>query len=782
MADKLAWTADGLHRALALSIACWLAFGAIALARPRAALATALAAALLAVGAFAGISALAAVLLLLAGACALGLGLLSRSGHLPRTAADLPLATALGLGIASVVLSAMALAPINTSFTWFVVVASPLLWQGRPMAAMLRSSLAGKGERLPLADLLLVGATGNFVALAIAMALTPEVGNDALALHLAVAAHVRDFGFWHFDVQRQVMAVMPLGADYLYAFGYMFAGETGARLTNVATLVVLLAIVYAAVREAGSRRVALIVTLVAASSPLVLLESASLFVENPWTMLVVGSLVAFERYSRSGDRTLLYAGAALFGAAMSTKVIALGALPGIGLLLLLARRNHPASASLRPLATAAVAAALLALPPYVIAFVKTGNPVFPLFNAIFQSSHFPPRNFSAPGFPGTLDPRVLYRMTFYSDRYLEARPGSFGFSFLLLAMPTLVASLAWSRWRAAAMFFAAVAFGAFVVANTAYLRYLYPCIFLFSIALGAALAAAPATTLRRAMATVALASVALNAAFLTSSFGPLPSFDLRTITDEEQRERYLASWAPVRQLVRVLNALPGDREAVAYLGAPPYVAELRRPAYIDSSYMRSFLGRTASLETREDVSRLVSELDLGYLILGGAHGRRLRSAVESLSTRIASAGDLTLHRVHPVARYPVELLQGLPFEVRPGAWFEHGQVRRDGGGGTIVVDGQNLLYQQVPVRAGERYLLTVRSRCHQGAADLRLQVIWVGQDQRNAVDASVVTCASSWVDEQAVLRAPAWAGAAVVYATGHGAALVELASVSFRSR
>ena len=46
-----------------------------------------------------------------------------------------------------------------------------------------------------------------------AVALLPEVGNDALAIHLLVASHVRDFGYWHYDVQRNVLAVTPLAGE-----------------------------------------------------------------------------------------------------------------------------------------------------------------------------------------------------------------------------------------------------------------------------------------------------------------------------------------------------------------------------------------------------------------------------------------------------------------------------------------------------------------------------------------------------------------------------------------
>ena len=128
------------------------------------------------------------------------------------------------------------------------------------------------------------------VAVQVAVAARPEVGTDALAMHLEIAIEMaRDHRF-RFDVTRHVWAVMPLGADWIYAAAFQFGGEAAARLANLGALLLLLAWIVRL--GAGGDRAsppAVVAAALFASAPLAFAETGSLFIENWWTALLLAA-------------------------------------------------------------------------------------------------------------------------------------------------------------------------------------------------------------------------------------------------------------------------------------------------------------------------------------------------------------------------------------------------------------------------------------------------------------------------------------------------------------
>jgi hypothetical protein len=779
MHAKLAWHPDGAARAALLSGAYWAVCLAIVATGRRALPFKFALAAALALAYCAGPLPVLASAFLFASACALGCGVLSRGGRSVLPASDLPLATALGLGVIGSLGVVLGLWHVNSPFTYMAMLTLPLLWQGRALFALLGTTLQRECAA-SWRELLLLGAIGNLALLNVTVALLPEVGHDALAFHLAVVAHVHDFGYWHYDVRRALLAVTPLAIHYLYAAAYMFAGEMAARLVNVGTLLTALALVHATLRGFAGRSAALVAALVAAASPIALLESASLFIDNAWALLVTGTFVAFLQFARGGDAVRLVAGGLLFGAALAAKFISVAALPGIALMLGLALRQRGARLPWSVPALAVAAGLALAAPPYVIAFVKTGNPVFPFLNGVFKSPLYIPADM--PHVEPSLNPLLPYWMTFHTDRHLEAVPGAFGFEVLLLGPAVLFAAVAWGRREGAAMGFAALSFALVVAANVAYVRYVYPALFPFAIALGATLGGGTAAgwTIHAFRAVAGIALVA-NILFLPAGFAPSRFFDLAPVVDPVARHEYVGKWAAPRHVVPLLNALPDQETTVAYFGGQPFVAQVRRRAVVDF-YTHRFHGRVGKIKSQDDLVRLVGDFDLGYIVLDAQLEPRLRGMVESVATRVAKFGDSTVYRITGSARYPVERLAGPRMEIEPGAWNMHGAVPRDPQTGVVLVDHDHVLWQRVPIVAGRPYRYAVQVRCHREPADVRLQVIWHRPDGSTSLSFRTVGCLPEWVEEEAVFTAPADAVHAVVFATGHGKEKVEVRSVSFRAK
>src|SRR6185503_7037105 len=114
--------------------------------------------------------------------------------------------------------------------------------------------------------------------------------------------------------------------------------------------------------------------------PIVQLVTGALFVENFVAAMILGAVTAIWRFGETGQRRYFFAAMAIGGTAMSAKMGALAfviiALP----FALLEARRHWKRMGPRPAAACTAGIVLLlacAAPPFVVAYVKTGDPLFP---------------------------------------------------------------------------------------------------------------------------------------------------------------------------------------------------------------------------------------------------------------------------------------------------------------------------------------------------------------------------------------------------------------------
>ena len=117
---------------------------------------------------------------------------------------------------------------------------------------------------------------------------------------------------------------------------------------------------------------------------------------------------------------------------------------------------------------AAVAAALLACPPYLTAWLKTGNPVFPFFNSVFQSPYYETNaSFTNPLFVHPIDPTLWLDFTFRTTRFLEsAHEGALGIAVFVLLPAGLLAAVLRRQWTVLALGTAGLVFCLLVFSGT----------------------------------------------------------------------------------------------------------------------------------------------------------------------------------------------------------------------------------------------------------------------------------------------------------------------------
>jgi hypothetical protein len=351
-------------------------------------------------------------------------------------------------------------------------------------------------------------------------------------------------------------AAMPLGADFTYAVVYLLGGEPAVSLFNFALLLGIAGIVYSANRRWLPRASSLVVTALFASTPLVHLVTGSLFIENFVAAMILGMLASLWHFRETGQRNLLFAAATLAGAAAAAKlgacVFVLAAIP----FAIAEARRQWKHLGARPAATAALALALfltIAAPPYVIAYAKTGNPVFPFVNTRIPSPlldhgiEFRDNRYNKP-----LSWSTPFNLTFHTSDYFEAQNGAAGFQYLLLIPLALVALLAARRYAAVTAASVALAAGTIIMATQPNARYVYATLPLFAVSFGALLArfAAQQRWLARALLAAAVIFIGFNVYFDAASGWYHRHFDSLTLFHPGGRAQYLREIAPMRDVTK----------------------------------------------------------------------------------------------------------------------------------------------------------------------------------------------------------------------------------------
>ena len=471
--------------------------------------------------------------------------------------------------------------PINTRATYAVALAVPYLWQSRRLPGGGRVLCESRKEAASLALLLFLLMAHWLIAL------KPEVSDDGLSMHLALPMAVAHDHRWAFDFQQYAWSLMPVGGDGVFTAAYLLGGETAARLVNFGLLVLMTAMVVRVSRQS------FLAGALFASTPLVQLVTGSLFVENIWAAMILGASLAIVRFEQEGEGAELRTAGALFGAALAVKLIAAIYLaPAAAIALWIAARRR----AFRPLLSAALLLAILAIPPYLYAYLKTGNPVFPFANAIFRSPYLDTAKSFADGrFVAPFTWHTLYDTTFRSALFFEGQGGGAGFQYWLLLLPAALLLRRRELWPLLAIGGSAT-LGLLVFLPN--LRYCYPALPLFSIVIGSVLAEWP-----QAAAAAAALSL-LNAWFLPASgwyqndFAPFRRDQVRP--------------APERELIDDLNrTAPG--EPVAFFGTDG-VAGLHATAYTDTWHSYRYWRQLSGARSSAEVAAALQERNIHHII------------------------------------------------------------------------------------------------------------------------------------------------------------------------
>ncbi len=497
------------------------------------------------------------------------------------------------------------------------------------------------------------------------VALMPEVGHDALAMHLFIPGHLATRHEWGYDVNTYVWAVMPMMGDWLFSIGYMLAGEPAARLINVGFIFVMSWLVRDLVMWAGGSAVgARWAILIFLTAPLTFTESSSLFIESVWaTFIVAGSLSIFKLLQRNNDQSVhLPVAGFLLGGALAAKAVTFTILPVLLLLLVSCYRTWAQRKLMRVIALSLVLFIVVGGIPYATAWYLTGNPVFPFFNQIFKSPFWPAIAFEAPtAFGKGLTWDVIYQATFHTLKFLESKPGvpgAPGFQWLLLFFPALLTLLISRQHRGVVLLVVAGASIALTFQALTYLRYIFPAFAWAAAGIGVALSVIHIDTAftKRALLFIGWAVVLLNLVFFKSGT-PYGDLSLQPLLSQSGRESYLNNRLPIRNAVELVNQLNVERTPVAVFSAP-LAAGLNSDGLYPNWYNYQFQAKVRKATTPAHVAQLLMDKNVDYIILDSnwsSAGKR--KIIEDVTEKIREQGSITVRKLKPHYQIPTELLK-----------------------------------------------------------------------------------------------------------------------------
>ena len=526
-----------------------------------------------------------------------------------------PCAVLAGTAVYIFLMTCAARLPVNSPLAWAAVLALPialhprLAWSGLArLAATIRGAELRSGrERAAFAALALL------VGMHWLVALKPEAGADALAMHLAIPVDMAAHHRMTFEPDRFLWSVMPMGADWGYSITYLLGGEAAPRLLNFAMLVLLLATLHDAMRRWVPRTSAFLLLAVFATTPLTQLVTGSLFVENLLAALIVGAAASLWRYGETGEGRFLCLAAALGGSAMNVKVGAAAILLMLAPFAIGEARRHRLRWRNGVLALALFVAA--GVPAYAYAWRATGDPLFPFLN----------RKFSSP----LLDRSVVIRdsrfrqpltwhtpfdLTFRTHLFYEGQNGSIGFQYLLLVPLSLAAIFAVRRREPVAAAAAALGGMALVLANEPNARYLYPAMPLLLVPLAALLGRLRngRRPLHHALIGCLIACAVMNVYFLPASGWWQKTFYSQLVFSPHGRERIMRDEIPIRDVaIHFRRAHPAAR--VLFAGESD-LADTAGEAYIPNWHQYHVWESVQRAAGPADLVRRLEAWHVGYVI------------------------------------------------------------------------------------------------------------------------------------------------------------------------
>ena len=672
-----------------------------------------------------------------------------------------------GMVISGSCLSLLVHFPINNPGTWALFFILPLLFGRKYLSKIgpLNNTLRFEGSTHLY---LLQCSLGAIALLHIFVGLMPEIGFDALNMHLFIPSYLKEYQKWHFNAGTYCWAVMPMLVNWIYSAGYFFAGEVGARFINIAGLFLLSGLVYRLSAWAGaSKQGACWSALLFLAMPLTFLESSSLYVDGIWSLfLVAGTMSLLRLFTKSSDPKLEIILSSIFLAgALAAKAVTLTSLPILAIVALLGLRKSFNTQFIRTLLLALIIFLTIGALPYLISFIKTGNPVFPFYNALFKSDLFQHINFENKLYTSGFSWDFLYKITFQSDRVLEGSAGSAGFQWVLLLLPSIFLVSVLRNYRCILIFCVALFCVWISFYQTSYLRYIFPPLALASSIIGVALSSFKVDKIwyYRIFLFLLLTCLVLNLLHMKTAtwYGDI---DFRVMTDQSAREKYLNQVRPLRKAVQIINEINLSNKPVAVF-AQPYTAGLKADAIYSNWHNPRFNDLVQKIDSKQEMAGLLFDYDINYIVWDSQNrDHKLESLINEISKLVFEINGVSIRKLNEELLFQNNLIPANGFS---GNWHVDSVVTLLADRSLKVTD-KSPAFIVVPIEPKKKYRYIAEASGAELQAKGRLQVNWLNSSGKIVhVDIQVFESTPEFTEYTMDVTAPAEAATAVVYASGH---------------
>ena len=554
-----------------------------------------------------------------------------------------------GAGVFGTVVSLLVHLPFNNTVTYTVILGLSFCFFNSDLKLIAKEcfhSHRKKTEPFNLVRALLYATCLFYVSLSV----YPEVGYDALAVHLFIPEFVSSNSYWNFDPNLYAFAFMPLLADWMYTIVFVLGGEVAARLLNIVFLFVVCLNLRTIVKVCGGNsKVADFALILFLFTPLVMLETQSLFVENIFASYVTAATILVAQYFRKKvgfDTTSLYLAVAI-GFSLAIKAVTLIILPIFGLAILFRVRTIYRALAWSTIVKSLIVLLAIGIIPYARAFIVTGNPVFPFYNSIFESPFYPIVNFDNPLFKSGLSWRLIYDITFNSSSYLEARNGVVGVQWLAIAPASFVFLVMQKNKIGLLFLFFGLGMMCLVFQFQSYLRYIYPS---FAILCATSVLIFSehkkiGKHLSNVLKIVLFGCLVVNASILYQHVYFYKVTPLVKIINPSERDKFHKNFIPIRVAVDIVNKINFAQKPVVVLGAP-MVSGLKSDAVHSAWYNTSFAIKLNNIKTTADFRSLMSQNDSDLMLLEDAWGNsEHRKIIEGSSEEIVRISHISIRRM-----------------------------------------------------------------------------------------------------------------------------------------
>jgi hypothetical protein len=293
-------------------------------------------------------------------------------------------ALACGFVVLSLVSQALAYAGVYTPSVLRVVVLV-LAVAGLVVAVRAARYATWQTGELRVSDVVFVLIAGVGSAFALIGALAPEIEYDAAWYHLWLPQQWLSAGR-PVDIVEEYISLYPLGWDLAYGAALTLGGVSAAKLLHWLCLPLMAVATWLLCREIAPRASAVLAATVAVTTPTVLWEATTAYVDIALAWYVALASFALVRYHRTSDMRWLMLSALTLGGAMAIKHLGLVVAAILGIMLLVSLRRAPLAILMRRAIVFAGVAMLVPLPWYARAYAASGNPVFPDLYAVFGAA------------------------------------------------------------------------------------------------------------------------------------------------------------------------------------------------------------------------------------------------------------------------------------------------------------------------------------------------------------------------------------------------------------